>query len=152
MHTSSTGKTHIGTELIATALIILFFYSPVTKLLDMTEFRQQLSNQIIPNWAITPLLWLLPFCELLICSLIIFPSSRMQGLYGSALLLLIFTGYTLLVVLNVFDREPCSCAGVLKNVGFKTHLTFNIIFLTLSIVGIYRLKTANNSTFVTKKQ
>jgi hypothetical protein len=61
----------------------------------------------------------------------------MVGFYLSALLLIIFTGYIALVLLNYFGRVPCSCGGVIRTLGWGLHLIFNVFFLLLSFLGIY---------------
>ena len=123
-------------QLITVLLIVLFMYTAVSKVIDHEEFRKQLANQEIPIWTVPTLQWLLPLSELLVVFLLILPSTRLSGLYSSAILMFVFTGYMGLVVLNVFDRVPCSCGGVLKSMGFTTHFFFNLFFLILSLVAI----------------
>lgn len=130
-------------SLIAVVLIILFSYTAIAKLIDMSEFERQLAGQELPSWAKAPLVWLIPAAELLLSVLLIIPATRLPGLYGSALLMTLFTGYTGLVVVGYFDRTPCSCGGVLRSMGFEAHLVFNLFFLALSILGIYRFHSQN---------
>jgi putative oxidoreductase len=122
---------------IKSTLVILFFYTALSKLLDLTEFQRQLSNQTLPRWSVGLLLWLIPLTELLVCFFLILPSTQMIGFCGSTLLMILFTGYIGLVLLNVFDRVPCSCGGVIRNMQFNEHFVFNLFFLILSIIGIY---------------
>lgn len=122
---------------IATALVILFCYTAVSKLLDMNEFEKQLANQNIPAWSVGLLLWLIPGAELLVSLLLLYSGTRKSGLIGSLLLMFAFTAYVALVVFNVFERVPCSCGGVLKQLGFKAHLAFNLVFLALTVLGLY---------------
>ena len=119
-------------DIVTVMLIILFFYTAITKLIDINEFRRQLSNQPLPVWSIGILLWLIPICEILVSLLLVAGPSRTAGLYGSALLMLIFTGYMGLVLLNVFERVPCRCGGVIGNMSFEVHFIFNAFFLMLS--------------------
>ncbi|ADQ17685.1 hypothetical protein Lbys_1989 [Leadbetterella byssophila DSM 17132] len=130
-------------SLIAVALIILFSYTAFAKLIDMGEFERQLAGQELPSWSKAPLVWLIPAAELLLCVLLIIPATRLPGLYGSALLMALFTGYTGLVVMSYFERTPCSCGGVLRSMGFEAHLVFNLFFLTLIILGIYIFHSQN---------
>ena len=123
--------------IIATLLIILFFYTASSKLLDMEEFKRQLANQTLPKWSVSTLLWIIPISEILVSVLLITESTRRIGLYLSAFLMLIFTAYMGLVLLNVFDRVPCSCGGVIKYMHFSTHFLFNLFFLALSLIGLY---------------
>ena len=133
---SSTFQYKITVQTITAMLIILFFYTATSKLLDIVEFRRQLSNQSVPDWSVGILLWLIPLTEIIVSLLLIADASRTAGLYGSALLMLIFTGYMGLVLLNVFDRVPCSCGGVLRSMSFQFHFIFNAFFLVLSISAI----------------
>ncbi len=118
------------------ALILLFFYTSVSKLADLAEFRQQLANQVIPKWSVGLLLWLLPTLELVLALALIFNRTRKVALYGAALITSLFTIYIGLVLLQIFPRVPCSCGGVLKSMGFTTHLIFNLFFLALSFFAL----------------
>jgi len=122
---------------ICAALIILYVYTAVAKLIDIPEFTRQLSNQVFPKWTITILLWALPVSELLVVALLVINTTRRIGLMGSVILMAVFTGYILMVVLKVFDRVPCSCGGVISSMSFPMHLVFNLFFLAISIVGLY---------------
>lgn len=133
------------TALFASALIILFCYTAIAKLLDIDEFKRQLAGQALPSWAKAPLVWLIPAAELLISVLLIIPVTRLLGFYGSALLMSLFTGYIALVVAGYFDRTPCSCGGVVRSMNFETHLAFNLFFLTLSLTGIYMFHAKNKA-------
>lgn len=122
---------------IAAVLIILFFYTALSKWMDMEEFNRQLANQELPIWSKPFLLWLIPGSELVISFLLLIPATRLMGFYGSALLMTLFTAYIGLVVAGFFDRMLCSCGGVLRSMSFEVHLAFNLFFLALSILGIY---------------
>jgi len=132
----SVSKRKIIIHMIILLLIILFFYTAISKLSDIDEFRRQLSNQALPGWSVGILLWLIPITEIVVSLLLVAGPTRTVGLYGSALLMLIFTGYMGLVLMNVFDRVPCSCGGVLRNMSFAFHFIFNAFFLLLSLSAI----------------
>nr|WP_295924697.1 MauE/DoxX family redox-associated membrane protein [uncultured Dyadobacter sp.] len=123
--------------MVAGLLIVLFTYTGISKLLNLDEFERELARQTLPGCSKQPLLWLIPATELIVAGLLVYRPTRQTGFYGSALLMLLFTGYMGLVLLNFFDRVPCSCGGVIKEMGFATHFVFNLIFLALSILGIY---------------
>ncbi|WP_367915794.1 MauE/DoxX family redox-associated membrane protein [Leadbetterella sp. DM7] len=131
--------------LFAVLLIILFSYTAIAKLMDVAEFERQLAGQQLPSWAKKPLVWLIPASELLLSVLLIIPSTRRLGFYGSALLMVLFTGYVGLVVFGFFKYTPCSCGGVLRSMDFGTHLVLNLFFLTLSLLGIYMSHSKNKS-------
>jgi len=121
----------------AGALIVLFCYTALAKLMHLAEFEKQLRNQVLPDWSKGVLTGLIPGSELLLCIALAIPATRLVGFYGSALLMALFTGYTGLVVIGYFDRTPCSCGGVLRSMSFEVHLAFNLFFLALSLLGIY---------------
>ncbi len=130
-------------SLIAAALIVLFCYTAVAKLMDVAEFERQLARQELPGWSKAPLVWLIPSAELILSVLLIIPSARLSGFYGSAILMALFSGYMALVVMGCFDRTPCSCGGVLRFMSFEGHLIFNLFFLALSLLGIYMFHSEN---------
>jgi putative oxidoreductase len=125
------------TRLIIAALILLFVYTAVVKWSDMDVFKKELANQTIPGWSVPWLAWLIPLLETLIVIMLLIPASRLWGLWISTMLLTMFTGYMGLVVLNVFDRVPCSCGGVLKSMDFPAHFVFNLFFLSLSLIATW---------------
>jgi putative oxidoreductase len=123
-------------QLITAALVILFSYTALSKLVDFEDFHRQLSNQVFSNWAADILWVLLPLTEIVVCVLLVIKRTRLVGFYISLILMTVFTGYMALVILNIFDRVPCSCGGVLKSMGFPTHFFFNLFFLILSAFAI----------------
>ncbi|WP_407637169.1 MauE/DoxX family redox-associated membrane protein [Daejeonella oryzae] len=60
----------------------------------------------------------------------------MLGLNFSLFLLIQFTIYIILIMLNVFGRIPCSCGGILEEMSWGQHLVFNLFFLLLTIIAI----------------
>ena len=123
-------------NVISALLVLLFVYTAVSKLLDFEEFKMQMYNQTLPHDVATALIWTLPGIEILTALLLLFERTKSFGFYLSGLLMLLFTGYVALVVLNYFGRVPCSCGGVIKALGWKMHLVFNFFFLLLTIPAI----------------
>ncbi|WP_457126819.1 MauE/DoxX family redox-associated membrane protein [Mucilaginibacter sp. HD30] len=121
---------------IAALLILLFVYTAVSKWLDFEQFKMQLYSQALPRVLATELIWTLPGIEIITALLLLFERTRSFGLYLSAGLMLVFTGYIALVMANFFGRTPCSCGGVIRSLGWKAHLFFNLFFLLLSVTGI----------------
>lgn len=124
-------------QLVIFLLTFLFIYTAVSKLSDFNVFRGQLYKQALPHSLETLLLWTLPGTEILTAALLAFRRTRRAGLYISFCLMLLFTGYVGLALLKVLGPVPCSCGGVIKSLGWKWHLVFNIFFLLLSLSGIY---------------
>ena len=130
-------------SIMITMLILLFTYTAVSKLHDLPDFERQLRNQVLPMWSVKPLLWLLPVTELVVVTMLLSKPFRLAGLWASCVLMFVFSIYMGLVVLNVFDRVPCSCGGVLRNMGFTTHFIFNLTYLFFSIASVKIQKTLN---------
>jgi putative oxidoreductase len=122
--------------ILAAMLIVLFLYTALSKLLDLGQFQTQLANQNIPKWSAGPLAWGIVMSEMMSVLLLATEKYRRWGLYGSALLMLIFSTYMGLVLLDFFDRVPCSCGGVLSSMHFGAHLLFNLFFLAIAILAI----------------
>ena len=150
-------------EIICCLLILLFLYTSVSKFIDFTRFRGDINNQPFPNWMTPFLLWVIPLLEITISLLLMVSSTRKTGLYLSFGLMSLFTIYTALVLFNFFDRVPCSCGGVIRQLSWNEHLLFNLFFSGMSLLGIYlsrksgspnksgayynQLKTTNAATY-----
>ncbi|MEO7215553.1 MauE/DoxX family redox-associated membrane protein [Mucilaginibacter sp.] len=117
-------------------LILLFVYAALSKLLDFPAFNWQMHNQNVPPEAASVLVYLVPGLELLAAVLLLFSRTQVAGLLLSAFLLLVFSGYILLVLGGFWDSVPCSCGGVLRGMGWGQHLAFNLFFLFLSITAL----------------
>ncbi|WP_276360189.1 MauE/DoxX family redox-associated membrane protein [Daejeonella sp. H1SJ63] len=122
-------------QLISCLLILLWVYAATSKLINYEQSRMQMMNQVFPDSINGILLWAVPLIELLISGLLLFHGTRKVGLFLSAILLFLFSGYVLLVMLNVFGRIPCSCGGIIAKLGWGQHLVFNLIFLGLALIG-----------------
>ncbi|MDT3404251.1 MauE/DoxX family redox-associated membrane protein [Mucilaginibacter terrae] len=125
------------TGIAAALLVALFVYTALSKWFAFQEFKVQMRVQAVPGWAADFLTWTLPTTELIVALLLITYKWRLIGFWLSLALMTSFTGYIMLVLVGYFGRVPCSCGGVLKSMGWQTHLFFNLFFLLLSILGIY---------------
>ena len=121
---------------ISAVLALMFFYAAYSKLLDYDTSRQEMLNQVFSRPVALVLVFLVPMSELLIVALLLFSSTRLWGLYGSLILLTAFSLYISISMSGVFGRVPCSCGGILKHMGYWTHLAFNFFFIVLAIMGI----------------
>lgn len=113
-------------------LIILWVYAAGSKLAEFHAFRYQLSIQHFPIKIDGVLVYVLPFIELLSAFLLTKKSTQNSGLVISFSLLLVFTIYISLILLGIFTKVPCSCGGVLSILTWKTHIIFNLTFLSLN--------------------
>jgi putative oxidoreductase len=120
------------TEITVFLLVLLWTYTAISKWSDPHSFSFSLHRQPIPSSLAAFLFWALPAIELLASGMLISVKTRTLGLCLSTVLLLIFSIYIALGLAGFFEKIPCACGGVLKAMGWKEHLIFNIILLTLS--------------------
>lgn len=118
-------------------LVLLWTYTASSKLADFSGFKTEMANQPFSSAVTQLLVWTIPPIELLTAFLLLFNKTRLMGLYISFILMLLFTGYIALVLLGFYDRVPCSCGGVLKQLGWQAHFWFNKFFIFIIFIGIF---------------
>lgn len=131
--------TQIITQTTVALLILLWTYTAIGKWADSADFRLSLSRQPLPRPEL--LFWTLPLAELLAAGLLVSEKTRKWGLYLSSLLLFAFTVYIAAGLMGLLEKVPCSCGGVLRSLGWKEHLLFNLVFLALSLYSSYNLRS-----------
>ena len=122
-------------EIVATLFMTLFLYTGISKLIDYTVFKEQIAESpllagIAPYTAI-----LMPLVEFAIVILLIVPKWRLNGLFASLTLMIIFTGY-IVAILQFNEHIPCSCGGIIALMSWKQHIVFNSLFIVLGGIGI----------------
>tara|TARA_R110000764_G_scaffold553_2_gene2141 strand:+ start:416 stop:775 length:360 start_codon:yes stop_codon:yes gene_type:complete len=90
--------------------------------------------------------WAIPFSELAVALLLILKKTRLMGLYGAAVLMLLFTGYTL-AILFFAPYKPCSCGGIISLLSWEQHLVLNAILLLLALLAILLSPKHKNNTW-----
>ena len=118
-------------------LIMLFAYTASSKVQAPDAFYKALLNQPLPPALSSQLVWALPLLELGAAGLLLYPPFRRWGFALSSLLLLGFTGYILLILLNAFGYVPCACGGILEQLSWEQHLLVNLFFWALSLIGLF---------------
>jgi len=137
-------KKNVIIEIISGLLAILFMYASLSKLLNYTTFRLQVSASPVIN-QFAAIVWILPVVEIMITAMLAVNYTRKYGLYASAFLLVLFTGYICCMLVFV-EHLPCSCGGVLTKLTWKQHILFNMFFLSICLVGIVLEKKENMIT------
>ncbi|MGV8816032.1 MAG: MauE/DoxX family redox-associated membrane protein [Gelidibacter sp.] len=128
------------TPLIVSLLfIVLFVYAAVSKLMDFPEFRTQLGQSPIITAYADWVAWGVPLLELVIAGLFIVPKFMLCAFYASYSLMIMFTTYIILI-LNFSDFIPCSCGGVLEDLGWTEHIVFNVVFIAIAAGSIFYLE------------
>ena len=127
---------NIFVQLIRFLLISLFCYTTFHKVIDLAKFESTLmKSTLISDSLVVILLYLVPILEVSIIILLLV-KNYLIGFYGAFFTLLLFTMY--LIALNNFSfYKGCSCGGIFNEISYTQHLVVNIIFLLLSLVGIF---------------
>ena len=135
--------TRLFLDIICLLFIMLFVYAGLTKLLEGDRFYKNLNNS--PLFGVKDMAlaisWLIPFLEILVAALLAWPRTRLQGLYGALILMVLFTAYVA-VILLYSPYVPCSCGGIITLLSWKQHFIFNIVWIGLAITGIFILRKA----------
>lgn len=131
-------------EIIVMLFIILFVYAAGTKLLDYEKFRTQLEQSPLLTSFADGAAWFIPSTEIMVAIMLALPRFQQVGLYAAFSLMILFTGYIGLALLQIFGDLPCSCGGVLSSLGWKEHFLFNILFTLLALAGILIMKKRRN--------
>ena len=115
--------------------VILFCYATINKVLDFENFQVQISTSPLLNGSLQFLPYTIIIVEVLIAGLLCYRKTRNIGLLGSFVLMLLFTGYIVLI-LSTSNNLPCSCGGILEKMSWHQHLYFNIGCVILSVIGL----------------
>lgn len=132
-------KTTAYPLLISTLLVLLLGYTSFSKLMTLTSFKEELSKVPLLSAGAAIVAPAIPLAEMTIVVLLLFPRTRLQGLYCSAVLLSAFTVY-LLVMLLFAPYLPCSCGGIINGMGWWEHALFNAGMIGLCVCGVHRYK------------
>src|SRR5690606_37110805 len=131
------------TQAIIYFFIILFVYAAVSKLTDFENFQVQVAQSPLLSAFATFIAYATVIGELVIALMLCFTKSRLLGLYLFLGFMTAFTVYIYLI-LNYSPFVPCSCGGVLEDLGWWEHLWFNGIVCFLCALVIL---TEQSSTF-----
>lgn len=123
-----------GSALILTGLWV---YTAVSKVMDAHGTYGALHNQVFPSWMADALWVGLPLVEMLAAIMLVYTPWRTYGFLLSTVMMGLFSAYIILVLTNVFGRVPCSCGGILNQLGWWEHLWFNLFFLGIAGGRLY---------------
>ena len=129
-------KSSIVYEAVVLLFIVMFLYAAASKLFTFELYKAQLDTQPFDD-RLTPLLAVaIPSAEIIVSLLLIIPGTKALGLYLATFLMVIFTGYIVLIKLHYFGKVPCGCGGVIAQFTWIQHLWFNLFFLIGGIIAI----------------
>lgn len=122
--------------LVTGFIVILWAYTALSKLFDFNKFKQAMLTQVFPRWIGKILIYALPVVELTLVALLIFPETRLLGMYASLFLMVLFTLYVGGAVYNIYDQHPCACGGLFARLGWNKHFKVNIVLTLITLVGV----------------
>jgi len=123
--------------------VVMLTYAATSKLLDFEQFKIQLGQSPIITAYADWVAWGIPLIEYMIVGLFLVPRFTLLAFYASFSLMIMFTTYILLI-LNFSDYIPCSCGGVLEDLGWTEHIVFNVGFIIIAAIALFYLE--RNST------
>lgn len=116
--------------------ILLFCYASISKIIDFENFQVQIAQSPLLSAYAGFVSYIIIGVEIIIVILLCLNKSRWVGLYSSVALMSAFTVYIYLI-LNYSDFVPCSCGGILENLGWTEHLIFNILCVIFGITAVF---------------
>lgn len=141
----------LAMQIICSLLVLLFVYAAGSKLMDFTKFRVELGKSPLITAFAGTIAWTIPSIELIIALLITIPRFRLTGLYASFTLMCLFTFY-IFYILRFSPYVPCSCGGILQNMGWHAHLIFNSCFVVLAALGVLIYRPSSEPATATSKK
>ncbi|MEE9406967.1 MAG: MauE/DoxX family redox-associated membrane protein [Polaribacter sp.] len=127
---------NITVEIICILYGTLFFYAAISKALDYQKFQVQLGQSPLRSAYADWIAFLVPTIEFILVILLFIVPLRLFALFASFFLMVMFTAY-IIIILNFSDFVPCSCGGILEELGWTEHLIFNVAFIILAGVAIW---------------
>lgn len=103
--------------------------------MDFENFQVQISASALLNRFSEILPYTIIIAEFLIAGLLCYRKTRKIGLIGSFVLMLVFTGYIILII-STRNNLPCSCGGILEKMSWHQHLYFNMGCVVLSAIAL----------------
>ena len=123
-------------ESIVILLVMMFLYASFGKYFDFAAFQRAMHNQPFPSWFSSFLIIIIPPMEMITCILLVMKRTRGKGLLAATILMTVFTLYIGAIFLHLFPRVPCSCGGIIRLLGWRGHLLFNLFFLGIAFTGL----------------
>lgn len=130
-------------EAITAVFIFLFAYTGLDKLLDRANFEVTLLQSPLLGSFAALISWVVPLTELAICLLLLWPKTKLAGLYASFFLMLLFTIYITYMIIRG-GRMPCHCGGIISQLNWSQHLTLNVLLTIAAFGAIRHLKSKSS--------
>ncbi|GEM_PF-1478523 len=115
---------------------LLFLYSAGDKLWGYEQFRVQVGKSPILTGYEDFIAWFIPSIEILIALIMVPLWIRQIGLYTFFTLMLLFTGYIILL-LQDGTTIPCGCNALTEKLSLEAHIGMNLCFCAVAATGIF---------------
>lgn len=125
--------------------IAMFLYAATSKLSRFNLYVIQMKKQPFPESFVPFLVWGVPTLEIIASILLIIPLTRKKGFLLSTILMILFTGYIILIMLHIFGKIPCTCGGVIAEFSWPQHLLFNIFFVLIGSTALFIDRKTNDN-------
>ena len=137
----------ISKQVLIYFFIILFVYAAVSKLADFENFQVQVAQSPLLSAFATFIAYATVISELIIATMLCFQKTKRLGLYLFLGMMSAFTVYIYLI-LNYSPFVPCSCGGVLEDLGWWEHLWFNGVVCLVTVFIIITDSDTISSSFL----
>lgn len=124
-----------GVEVISALFILLLVYASFSKALDFVTFQAQLEQSPVIGTYAEVISYGVLLLEIIVALMLGLTRTRLLGFYGALSLMIMFTVY-IIIIMHFAPFTPCSCGGILNDMGWKEHFIFNLCFIILAIIGI----------------
>lgn len=133
----SANRREVYLMILYTVFILFWLYSAGFKLYNFETFKQEMHSQVFSNGISNLLSYVIPAFEMMIAALLVYSATRLLGMTLSFLLMLIFTTYVGLALLDAYRYMPCNCIGLLgENAGWGTNFILNLFIAIVAAVGL----------------
>lgn len=122
--------------------ITMFVYAAVSKWLMFNVFFSQINKQPFDDKYTPLLVWAIPVSEVIVSLLMVFDRTRLLGLSIGTAMMILFTGYIILIMMHFFGKVPCACGGAITELSWTQHLFFNLFFVC---TGVWALLLARSN-------
>ncbi|KFF17772.1 MauE/DoxX family redox-associated membrane protein [Flavobacterium hydatis] len=140
----NTKSKNIILDITCLLYVFLLVYAAMNKGLDFENFKVELGQSPLLSAFADWISWAVLIGEFVIAILLLFPSTRIKGLYAGFCLMTMFTAY-IFIMLNYSSFLPCSCGGILEKMSWQEHLLFNIFFVLIAGLALWLNHPQSNS-------
>jgi putative oxidoreductase len=131
---NTTRKNELCVVILTVLLILFWLYAAGTKLYDFNTFKGEMNNQVFSRRISNALAYTLPAVEIMIAALLVNSTTRLTGMILSCSMILVYTTYVGLALLDVYNRMPCNCAGLLSS--WEANLILNLLVTAVAAAGL----------------